>query len=64
MIGEATGQDPIPSIPSRDFAIIPDDFCGLSPKLLKKKVTMSRPERQFSTTKTILKFLSSRQSAA
>lgn len=37
MIGEATGQDPIPSIPSRDFAIIPDDFCGLSPKLLKKE---------------------------
>ena len=37
MIGEATGQNPTSSISSKDFAIIPDDFCGLSPKLLKRE---------------------------
>lgn len=64
MIGEATGQDPIPSIPSRDFAIIPDDFCGLSPKLLKKEGDHVTAGEAVFHDKTILKFLSSRQSAA
>lgn len=37
MIGEAQGQIAESPFPSKNFAIVPDDFFGMSPKILKKE---------------------------